>query len=118
MYDQKMLDYFRKLLLQQKAALLKQAARTLRENREDSSEQGGDFADIASLESNRTLKLRLRDREQKLMAKIDESLSKIDKGLYGMCESCGCDISIERLKARPVATLCISCKEDQESHES
>jgi len=118
MLDKKTLESFKSILTERRAALLAQAARTLRESCGGSRSKGGDFADIASVESNRMLKLRLRDREQKLLAKIDESLAKIDKGVYGICESCGGDISAERLEARPVATLCIDCKQDQESNEA
>ena len=118
MLSSKTLQSFRKILMEERAALLSQAAETLRESCGDSQPKGGDFADIASDESNRALKLRLRDREQKLLGKIDESLAKIEKGVYGICESCGGDINMERLEARPVATLCIDCKQDQESNEA
>ena len=118
MLSSKTLQSFREILTEQRAALLAQAAETLRESCDGSQPKGGDFADIASDESNRTLKLRLRDREQKLLGKIDESLAKIEKGVYGICESCGGDISIERLEARPVAMLCMDCKQDQESNEA
>ncbi len=118
MLEKKVLESFKRLLTERRADLLAQAARTLRESCGGSQPKGGDFADVASEESNRALRLRLRDREQKLLAKIDESLAKIGKGVYGICESCGGDISIERLEARPVATLCIDCKQDQESNEA
>ena len=117
MLDKRTLKSFKSILTERRAALLAQAAKTLRESCGGSQPRAGDFADIASQESNRALKLRLRDREQKLLAKIDESLTKIEKGVYGICESCGGDISVERLEARPVATLCIDCKQDQESNE-
>ncbi|MBN2209498.1 MAG: TraR/DksA C4-type zinc finger protein [Candidatus Coatesbacteria bacterium] len=115
--DKKDLLFFRKLLTEQRASLLAQAAETLRETCSGVVTQGGDFADIASEESYRAMKYRLRDREQKLLSKIDKCLAKIEKGVYGICEGCGCDIDIERLKSRPVATLCISCKLDQEANE-
>jgi len=117
MMNKKVLESFKNVLIERRAALLSQAAKTLKESCDGSRPKGGDFADIASQESNRTLKLRLRDREQKLLAKIDKALAKIDKGVYGICERCGGDISLERLRARPVATLCIACKQDQESEE-
>ncbi|MCD6326671.1 RNA polymerase-binding protein DksA [bacterium] len=118
MLNEKILIHFKNLLVKQRSDLLGQAAETLQKNSQDSAIQGGDFADIASMESNKVLRLRLRDREQKLLAKIDESLAKIEKGVYGICVSCGSDIEQERLEARPVATMCIQCKRDQESQES
>jgi len=71
----------------------------------------------ASLEGNRNLLLRIRDRERKLVSKIDEAIGRIEDGSYGKCEECGGDIGIERLKARPVTTLCIDCKSLQETQE-
>ena len=117
MMDKKTLSFFRKLLTEWKSDLLAQATETLRETCTDSGAQGGDFADIASQESYKALTLRLRDREQKLLGKIDEALGKIDKGVYGICEGSGGDIGVERLEARPVATLCIDCKQEQEANE-
>ena len=78
---------------------------------------GDVVTDRASLEGNRNLTLRIRDRERKLIVKIDEALGRIDDGSYGKCEECGQDIGIERLKARPVTTLCIECKSLQEAQE-
>src|SRR5690348_15309518 len=80
-------------------------------------EQFPDPTDRASLEGNRNLTLRIRDRERKLIVKIDEALGRIDDGSYGKCEECGQDIGIARLKARPVTTLCIECKSLQEAQE-
>lgn len=116
--DKKALEFFKKLLLDRKAVLLKQAAETIEETCHDSDTGGGDFADLASLESNRALILRIRDRERKLLAKIDEALAKIERGVYGICEVCGADIGVERLKVRPVATMCIACKKEQEEQEA
>ena len=76
-----------------------------------------DPVDRASLESDRNFLLRVRDRERKLMAKIQEALQRIEDGEFGICEECGCEISEGRLEARPVTTLCIECKEDQENKE-
>ena len=76
-----------------------------------------DPTDRASLEGDRNLLLRIRDRERKLITKIDEALGRIDDGSYGRCEECGGDISIDRLKERPVTTLCIDCKSLQEAEE-
>jgi DnaK suppressor protein len=69
------------------------------------------------LESDRNFLLRIRDRERKLISKIQDALARIDDGTYGICEVCGEDISSERLKARPVTTLCINCKKRQEAQE-
>jgi DnaK suppressor protein len=66
--------------------------------------------DRASQESDMALELRNRDRERKLIKKIDETIAKIDSGDYGYCESCGVEIGLKRLEARPTATLCIDCK--------
>src|SRR5207244_13634475 len=76
-----------------------------------------DPTDRASLEDNRNLMLRIRDRERKLISKIDEALGRIDDGSYGKCEECGSDIGIARLKTRPVTTLCIDSKSLQEAQE-
>ena len=73
--------------------------------------------DRASVESDRSFELRLRGREQKLMEKIDEALSRIEDGTYGLCDECGKDITVKRLEARPVAKFCIDCKTKQEQRE-
>ena len=69
------------------------------------------------MESNRNSVLRIRDRERKLIFKIQDALRRLDDGNYGICEECGEEIGIERLKARPVTTLCIECKSSQEIEE-
>ena len=76
-----------------------------------------DPTDRASLESDRNFELRIRDRERKLILKIREAIERLDEGEFGICESCGEDISEARLKARPVTTLCIDCKTEQERQE-
>lgn len=73
--------------------------------------------DRASLESERNLTLRIRDRERKLRSKIEEALARIADGTFGICESCGEPIGDKRLEARPVTTLCVACKESQEDQE-
>jgi DnaK suppressor protein len=73
--------------------------------------------DRASQESDMSLELRNRDRERKLIKKIDETISRIDQGEYGYCESCGVEIGLKRLEARPTATLCIDCKTLDEMRE-
>lgn len=77
----------------------------------------GDEADQATYLEQRSRMLRLRDRDRKLINKIRKTLDDIDKNSYGVCESCGIDISFERLKLRPVASLCIECKKEQEERE-
>ncbi len=77
----------------------------------------GDEADQANFMELRNRQLRMRDRDRKLINKIRETLQKIDRNEYGICESCGCDIDFERLKLRPVASLCIECKKEAEERE-
>ncbi len=76
-----------------------------------------DPTDRASLEADRNFMLRIRDRENKLIKKIKKALERIDNGTFGICEKCGEDISIKRLKARPVTTQCIECKTKEEAVE-
>lgn len=79
-----------------------------------SSDDLADEVDLASTESDQSMSLRLRDRERILLRKIEKALQKIESNEYGVCESCGEDISAKRLEARPVTDLCIRCKEEQE----
>jgi len=76
-----------------------------------------DPTDQASMETDRNFDLRIKDRERKLIRKIDQAILRIKEGEFGMCESCGGDISVKRLQARPVTTLCIDCKTEQEQEE-
>ncbi len=76
-----------------------------------------DLGDQASAETDRSFMLRLRGREQKLLKKIDDAIERIDAGEYGICETCGEGIGIKRLEARPVTTMCIECKTEQEEEE-
>lgn len=82
-----------------------------------SAENFADLGDQASAEADQNFILRLREREQKLLKKIDEAIERIHSGQFGICESCGGEISFQRLKARPVTTLCIACKTRQEEEE-
>ena len=82
------------------------------------SENFADPADRATAESDRAFTLRIRDRERRLIKKVKEALQRIDDGTYGICEECGEEISLSRLKARPVTRLCINCKAKQEEEES
>jgi DnaK suppressor protein len=110
------LNYFRKLLTDQRDALVSEAMKTV-EDMSDEEETFPDPTDRASLESDRNFLLRIRDRERKLIVKINEALARIEDGTFGICEMCGEDISEERLKARPVTTLCIDCKTEEEEKE-
>jgi DnaK suppressor protein len=108
-----MLEYFRRKLLRWRAELLAESSETLH-NLQDGGIQEPDIADRASAETDRSLELRTRDRERKLIAKIDAALGRIEDGSYGYCEETGEPISIRRLEARPNATLSL---EAQERHE-
>ena len=83
----------------------------------DEEENFPDPTDRASLEADRNFTLCIRDRERKLILKIQEALRRLEEGVYGICESCGAKIDKARLKARPVTTLCIDCKSNQEVEE-
>ena len=110
------LEYFRKILTQRLDDLLKKGDEEtfiLMETTVDSS----DFMDQAAMETDRSFRLRMRDREKKLMLKINQALTRIEEGTYGICEICGGEISIKRLKARPVTTCCIGCKNRMEAME-
>jgi DnaK suppressor protein len=106
-------DYFRRKLLRWKEELLKESRETL-EHLQDESTNHPDVVDRASSESDRAIELRARDRQRKLISKIDAALARIDDGSYGFCEETGEPIGVKRLDARPVATLSI---EAQEAHE-
>ncbi|MBQ7285535.1 MAG: RNA polymerase-binding protein DksA [Alphaproteobacteria bacterium] len=107
------LEYFRQKLSEWKKSLLGQSKDTLEDLRQGGLNQP-DEIDRASLESDKALELRTRDRARKLISKIDEALKRIEDGVYGYCEETGDPIGIERLEVRPVATLSI---EAQERHE-
>ncbi len=105
----KQLDHFRSVLNGIKLGLGEDIDRTVH-TMQDEATVFADPNDRASQESDVSLELRNRDRERKLIKKIDEMLSKIDSGDYGYCEKCGVEIGLNRLEARPTATLCIDCK--------
>jgi DnaK suppressor protein len=114
--NQEQLDFFRDRLDNMSKDLLVEADKTLSEMT-DNNENYPDPTDRATVESDRNFELRIRDRERKLLAKIKSAIERIDEGSYGECDGCGDDISIPRLKARPVTTLCIECKTKQEDFE-
>jgi len=110
------LEHFRALLNQKINDLLGDAGKTVSEML-DEKENFPDPNDRASLESDRNFELRIRDRERKLIKKMQEALERIDDGTFGICERCGGPISEKRLMARPVTTLCIECKTKEEKIE-
>ena len=113
---QKQREYFRRRLLEWKAEILRDAQDTLL-NLQESEGQSPDIADRASTESERTLELRTRDRQRKLIAKIDAALSRVEDGSYGYCEDSGEPIALKRLIARTIATLSIEAQERHERRE-
>lgn len=114
--DDKQLQKFKNQLEDMKSKIMTDVEQTLSEM---TSQSGNipDPNDRATVESDRNFELRIRDRERKLMNKVEEALNRIDEGDYGICDSCGEDISIKRLEARPVAKYCIDCKTKQEQRE-
>jgi DnaK suppressor protein len=106
-------EYFRAKLLSWRVDILKEAKDTL-QNLQDENQNHADFADRASSETDRAIELRARDRQRKLIAKIDAALQRIEDGTYGYCEETGEPIGLKRLEARPIATLSV---EAQERHE-
>jgi len=103
------LDHFRKILQDWKQELMEEVDRTVKNLKEEAS-NFADPADRATQEEEFSLELRTRDRERKLIKKINETLTSIEEGDYGYCEACGIEIGIRRLEARPTATMCVDCK--------
>ncbi len=116
MLSKKKTENYRKLLSKRLDDLLKEANKTL-SGMTGQRENFPDPTDRASLESDRNFMLRIRDRERRLIGKINNALGRIEAGTFGICEACGEGISDKRLKARPVTTLCIDCKKQQEDQE-
>lgn len=110
------LEHFRQLLLAWKKQLQEEVERTVHHMRDDATNYA-DPADRATQEEEFALELRTRDRERKLIRKIDQTLEMIRKEDYGFCEQCGVEIGLRRLEARPTATLCIDCKTLEEIRE-
>lgn len=109
-----MLEYFRQRLIDWRTELLKESEETIKHTLQETELQKPDLADRASAETDHALELRTRDRERKLINKINQALDRIDEGEYGYCEETGEPITLARLKARPIATLSL---EAQERHE-
>ena len=111
------LKRFREILLAKKKEILRNAQRTLNEDMTLDANDLPDEMDLASSEYIQSFEFRLRGREKSLLSKLDLALKKIDDGTFGICEICEEEISIKRLEARPVTTMCIRCKEEQEKQE-
>jgi len=109
-------EYFRAKLIAWREDILKEAKETLLHLQEENVNHP-DLADRASSETDRSIELRSRDRQRKLIAKIDEALGRIDDGTYGYCEETGEPISLRRLEARPIATLSVEAQERHERRE-
>lgn len=109
-------EYFRLKLLNWREDILKEAKETL-QHLQDESQNHPDLADRASSETDRAIELRARDRQRKLIAKIDAALQRIEDGTYGYCEETGEPITLKRLEARPIATLSIEAQERHERRE-
>ena len=109
-------DYFRQKLTAWRDDILREAKETLA-HLQNESENHPDLADRASSETDRAIELRARDRQRKLMAKIEDAIARIDEGTYGYCEETGEPISIRRLEARPIATLSVEAQERHERRE-
>lgn len=114
--DETTLAEFKALLQHQVDELLHDAGKTVSDMTEEKT-NFPDPTDRAALESDRNFELRIRDRERKLIKKIRQALDRIKDGSFGLCDSCEEPISVERLRARPVTTLCIDCKTEEERQE-
>lgn len=114
--EKEVLEKFKLQLEQKRNEIISEADKTLAEMTDQNSNIP-DPNDRATMESDRSFELRIRDRERKLLAKIEAAISRIEDGEYGICDACGDDISLKRLEARPVTTLCIDCKTKQEQKE-
>ena len=112
----KQLEYFRQKLCRWRSDLLDESINTLMHLQQESG-PSPDFADRASTETDRSIELRTRDRERKLISKINAALQKVEDGTYGYCEETGDPISLRRLEARPIATLSIDAQERHERRE-
>ena len=110
------LEYFRRKLTRWKEEIVRESNQTLQHLQEDTAQEP-DIADRASSETDRALELRARDRQRKLIAKIDAALKRIEDGSYGFCEETGDPIGLKRLEARPIATLSIEAQERHERRE-
>ncbi|MCL4171082.1 UNVERIFIED_CONTAM: hypothetical protein GTU68_019370, partial [Idotea baltica] len=111
--NQDQLDHFRNILVKWRESLQDEINRTVDHMQEDAS-NFSDPADRATQEEEFTLELRARDRERKLIRKIEKTVKRVDADDYGFCDACGIEIGLQRLEVRPTAELCIDCKSTQE----
>ncbi len=114
--NEKQTQYFRKKLLDWKEEILRESKETLNHLQEDSQKEP-DIADRASSETDWSIELRTRDRQRKLITKIDAAIERIEKGEYGFCEVTGEPINLERLDARPIAMMTLEAQEEHEKYE-
>ena len=114
--DKEQQAYFKQKLEDMTKSLLNEAEKTINDMT-DHNDNYPDPTDRATAESDRNFELRIRDRERKLLAKVKAAIERIEEGTYGICDECGDDITVQRLEARPVTTLCIDCKTKQENYE-
>ena len=114
--NERQLEFFRQKLLDWKEEILRESRETLSHLQTD-TENHPDLADRASSETDKALELRTRDRQRKLISKIDEALRRIEDGIYGYCEETGEPIGLQRLEARPIATLSLEAQERHERRE-
>jgi len=109
--------HFKFILTAKLEGLISGAGKTVSDMTEADGKNFPDPTDRATQESDNSVLFRVKDRERKLISKVKEAMDRIDKGTYGVCETCGNDISQKRLEARPVTTCCIECKTDAEEQE-
>ncbi len=114
--NERQLEYFKQKLLNWKEEILRESRETLSHLQTD-TENHPDLADRASSETDKALELRTRDRQRKLISKIDEAMRRIEDGIYGFCEETGEPIGLQRLEARPIATLSLEAQERHERRE-
>ena len=114
--NEKQLQHFRKILLAWKKSLMEEVDRTVDHMKEEAN-NFSDPADRATQEEEFALELRARDRERKLIRKIEKTITRVDADDYGYCDACGIEIGLQRLEVRPTAELCIDCKTTQEIKE-
>ena len=114
--EKEIVEKFKQQLIEKREEILNEAGRTL-SDMTDQNQNVPDPNDRATIESGRSFELRIRDRERKLLSKIEEALERVAEGEFGVCEDCGEEIGLKRLEARPVTTLCIDCKTIQETKE-
>jgi DnaK suppressor protein len=114
--NEKQLQHFRKILLAWKKSLMEEVDRTVDHMKEEAT-NFSDPADRATQEEEFALELRARDRERKLIRKIEKTIARLDADDYGYCDACGIEIGLQRLEVRPTAELCIDCKTTQEIKE-